>query len=347
MAKCDQIQQRCREELEDMEYQLETKGEELYIAKQISSEMERKVTTVTEQLSISRNESKEEMDQQQKLLQLAQEEKDHLLKQLEEQNSKLCSTESALSNLQNETHQALEMNQATIITLQDKLQELEQKKCELLNDKDEKQFKINVEMNNLQEEIRSLQEENSIICHEMEAANVESAKTIADLQGQIHTLEKMQYKKDQQIAETAKSLACSQETLQTLQEERNNLQSEKENHALDVQHRIQLLEQEVTTQKAVAEMANNILKEQQDIAHELEVELEQKIALLMQEISPITSEHNEQMLFHEEEMHQLKLQLEDSRRGNNSAIETLHHDLRQSGEHLLLAKETIMDNLEV
>jgi hypothetical protein len=217
----------------------------------------------------------------------------------------------------------------------------------LLNDKDEKQFKINVEMNNLQEEIRSLQEENSIICHEMEAANVGSAKTIADLQGQIHTLEKMQYEKDQQIAETAKSLACSQETLQTLQEERNNLQSEKENHALDVQHRIQLLEQEVMTQKAVAEMANNILKEQQDIAHELEVELEQKIALLMQEISPITSEHNEQMLFHEEEMHQLKLQLEDSRRGNNSAIETLHHDLRQSGEHLLLAKETIMDNLEV
>jgi hypothetical protein len=43
MAKCDEIQQRCREELEDMEYQLETKGEELYIAKQIASEMERKV----------------------------------------------------------------------------------------------------------------------------------------------------------------------------------------------------------------------------------------------------------------------------------------------------------------
>jgi hypothetical protein len=51
--------------------------------------MERKVTTMTEQLSISRNESKEEMDKQKKLLQLAQEEKDHLLKQIEEQNNKL------------------------------------------------------------------------------------------------------------------------------------------------------------------------------------------------------------------------------------------------------------------
>jgi hypothetical protein len=343
MAKCDEIQQRCREELEDMEYQLETKGEELYIAKQIASEMERKVTTMSEQLSISRNESKEEMDKQQKLLQLAQEEKDHLLKQIEEQNNKLCSTESALSNLQHETHQALEINQATISTLQEQLQELQREKCQLLNDKDEKQFEFNEEMNDLQEEIRSLQEENSVMRQDMETANVESTKTITDLQGRIHTLEKMQYEKDQQIAELTNALACSQETLQTLQEESSNLQSEKENHALDMQHRIQLLEQDVTTQKAVAEMANNILKEQQDIARNLEVELEQKTALLMQEISSITSEHKEQMLFHEEEMRQLKLQLEESRRGNNSAIETLHHDLRQSGEHLLLAKKAIMD----
>jgi hypothetical protein len=29
------------------------------------------------------------------------------------------------------------------------------------------------------------------------------------------------------------------------------------------------------------------------------------------------------------------------------AIETLHHELRQSGEHLLLTKVTTMDNLEV
>jgi len=283
------------------------------------------------------------MDKQQKLLQLAQEEKDHLLKQIEEQNNKLCSTESALSNLQHETHQAMEINQATISTLQEQLQELQQEKCQLLNDKDEKQFKFNEEMNDLQEEISSLQEENSVMRQDMETANVESTKTITDLQGRIHTLEKMQYEKDQQIAELTNALACSQETLQTLQEESSNLQSEKENHALDMQHRIQLLEQDVTTQKAVAEMANNILKEQQDIARNLEVELEQKTALLMQEISSTTSEHKEQMLFHEEEMRQLKLQLEESRRGNNSAIETLHHDLRQSGEHLLLAKKAIMD----
>ncbi len=106
----------------------------------------------------------------------------------------------------------MELNQATISTLQEKLQELGQEKCQLLNGKDEKQFKINDEMNDLQEEIRSLQEENSVMRQDMETANVESAKTITDLQGRILTLEKMQYEKDQQIAELTNTLACSQET---------------------------------------------------------------------------------------------------------------------------------------
>lgn len=343
MAKCDDIQQRCREEIEDMEYQVETKGEELYIAKQIAIEMERKISTLTEQISTISYETTEEMDKQRKLLQLAQEEKDQLLKQLEEQKYKLHDADIALSNLQHETHQALEVKQATISSLQGEVQVLEQEKFLLLKDKDEKQLEINEELKNLMEEIRSLQKENSIIRHELDMANAESAKIIADLKGRILSLEKMQNEKDEHIAESAKALARSQATVQALQEENFDLQKKTENHSLDMQHCIQLLEQEVTTHKAVAEMANKSLKEQQDTTEDLRVKLDHKTALSTQEILSITSEHKEQMLFYEEEMRQLKLQLEDAKRVSNSAIETLHHDLRESGEQLSSAKETIAD----